>query len=100
MGGRVNSADAFSRQRLWFPGTTAGLGVRLRKDMQGLFGPHARKRTEKSMPSCAETSMLKIDFPVLKKLSYIQSKTKVVVIHILSGYLLSSTPMEPSEWLP
>lgn len=71
----MNSADAFSRQRLWFPGTTAGLGISLRKDMQGLFGPHARKQTEKSMPSCAETSMLKINFPVFEVKPVLSSRT-------------------------
>lgn len=81
----------FPANGLWFPGTTAGLGVSLGKDTQGLFGPNARRRTEKSMPSCAETSMLKISFPGLKTLSYIQSKSKVVVIPILE-YLLSSAP--------
>lgn len=43
--------------------------------MQGLFGPHARKQTEKSMPSCAETSMLKINFPVFEVKPVLSSRT-------------------------
>lgn len=88
----MNSTDAFSRQRLWFPGTTACLGGSLRKDVRGLSGPRARKQTEKSLPSCAETRMLKINFPMLNKLPRIQSKTKVVVIHILCRHLLGFAP--------